>query len=392
MKILLQSTLLTPLDFVEFDSAEWPTLPKKPAPPGTVDEVVGWAHSLNVQGVEFTADHYHIAEITDGVRVTIWNDDPVIHPPGSRYARVWDILFNAPDSALGGAISTHQSEIVYAEPTKFAQLNDSGPVENRVLREWGFFIPPTSNVMHGKEVDDRLHGLHLSTRSIHGWREWTEGLNSSEIENGKIKQQRSQGRFNPAKGTRTYFQRDIERDTEVHVSPEEVAFETAVGTSDTLSQVLDKDETKLVFVFTTSSGEPDTLAWPTGDYRCQLDCVTAGANIVYGLLTVNGGASGHFGRVDTGLENDLETKTQSEAQFSGTGLKLATTGSVSWTSGATTDRFECAIAAKNTNSMMSQETITIEVNTSDSFADGPWPSGGVTIPVLMHSYRTRRVL
>jgi len=390
VKVFLQSTLDVPADWAEHDSTAWASLPKKAEPRGgeTIDDVVGWCHGLNVQGVCFQADHYHVRDIPDGLRVTVWYDDPTLAPK-TRYARVWDILFSASDITLGGAINTRQSEIIYAESVKFAQLNASGPVENSVLREWSLFIPPTSNIMHGKEVDDSLHERHLVVRSIHGWREWTEGLDPSEIENEKVKQQRSQGRFSPAKGTRTYFQRNADEDTDVHTAPHELALETSTTSVTEVQVSLVQEETKLGFVFTTLSVEPNTLAWPTGDYRCQLDCATAGTNIVYGLLQVNAGASGHFSRVNAGLTSDLETKTQSEGQFSGTGLKLATTGSVSWTSGAAADRFECAIAAKNTNTMHGTETLGLDVNTTDSFADGPWVVG-VLGPVAAANYRFRR--
>ena len=89
--------------------------------------------------------------------------------------------------------------------------------------------------------------------------------------------------------------------------------------------------------------------------------------MLYGLTITSGG---HFARVSSGLASELEIKNQVEPRFSGTGLKLATTGSVSWTAGAAGDRFECLVGGLDSFG----GTFTLDLNTSDSFADGPWPA------------------
>src|SRR3990172_8699838 len=102
---------------------------------------------------------------------------------------------------------------------------------------------------------------------------------------------------------------------------------------------------------------------------------TADADITFGLRTA-GSAAGHFARVNSGLTSDLETTTQAEALFSGTGVKTAT---VSWdpSAGSSTDRFECLIAATRAASHGNQ-TLSIDVDnpsadaTNGGIADGPW--------------------
>jgi len=178
MKTFIQWTLGTPQDWEEIDSVDWSRLPKKPDPTisrQTVDETKGWMHCVNIQGSYFSADHYHIQDISNGVRVTIWNDDPIDWPVGKRHARRWDILTLAPDESLGGAINTRQLQTIYAESTIAAEMTN--PAQNTVFLDWTDFVqPPLEEVLHGFEVDQTLHEEHQSIRSVHGWREWGGGI------------------------------------------------------------------------------------------------------------------------------------------------------------------------------------------------------------------------
>jgi len=214
------------------------------------------------------------------------------------------------------------------------------------------------------------------------------GLSAEELDkNLKVKQQRAQGRFSLAEGTRTYFGRDTTRFSGAHSATREDAFETTTGTAADQSVSVNNGVDLLGWIFSTPSGEPSSANWPTGNYRCQLDVTVNGGNDL-GLLTL-GGSDGHFARVNSGISADIETKTQTEAAFTGTGLKLATTGSVSWSAGDSGDRFECLVAVLNPDAHGSNTT-TLELNESDDFADGPWAAGNLSIPVAMHSYRKRR--
>lgn len=386
MKILLQSTLLTPADWVEHDHTDWASLPKKRLPPGTIDDVHGWCHAVNVQGRCFQADHYHVREIPDGLRLTAWNDDPVDYPLGERYARVVDFLFCVPDASLGGAINTRQSQVVFAESGARARMSAA---IGTTFRDWTNFIPPTTDVMHGIQVPDLLHIDHLSIRSSRGWREWTEGLAAEEFDplSGHIKQQRFQGRFLKPDGTRTFFLRVGTRTNDIHAASDELQMQLAAGSPNSVSESTASGSDELSFLFTADDNQPNSAAWPTGVYRCQYDVNSIGADMEFGLLTL-GGSAGHFARINAAVTSDLETKTQTQAAITSTGLQLVDTGSVSWTAGAADNRFEINTVQRNTATMGGPQTITLDTGT-DGFADGPWPAGG---PVLfMNSYRQRRV-
>ena len=89
MKLLVQWTARDPTDWIEIDSREWPVQPKRPVPQagalGARDNTPGHPYRLNVQGVEFTGDHYAVETLPNGdCRVFCWNDDPGDYPPGWR--------------------------------------------------------------------------------------------------------------------------------------------------------------------------------------------------------------------------------------------------------------------------------------------------------------------
>lgn len=387
MKILLQSTLLAPRDWAEHDHTDWAALPKKPPPPGTLDNTLGWCHAVNVQGRCFQADHYHLATITDGVRLKAWSDDPVDYPPGERYARVVDFLFCAPDSRLGGATNTRQTQIVFAESGARARMSEA---IGTTFRDWTAFAPPVTDVMHGIRVTDSLHLDHRAARTPHGWREWTEGLAPDDLdENGHIKMQRSLGRFTPADGTRTYFMQAAARASGVHVATDEVAFETSADSS-SVTENTGSSSDELSFLFTTPTNEPDQGTWTTGVFRCSFDAATVDADMEFGLLTL-GGSAGHFGRVNAALSSEVDTKVQTQAAITATGITVVDTGSVTFGGTTQSDRFEALVVQRNTATMGGPQTVTLTCD-ADGFADGPWPAPVAgAIPVFMQSYRTRRV-
>jgi len=124
----------------------------------------------------------------------------------------------------------------------------------------------------------------------------------------------------------------------------------------------------LGFCFTGPTGGVGDAAWATGTYTAQLDCIAAGSDIRYGVKTIDD-AAGHFARVSTSA--DLETKTDSQTNFTGTGIKVASTGSVSWSAGAATDMWEVLVAVYN-NSTYDNQQMTLEVNEADDVTSGPW--------------------
>lgn len=387
MKILLQSTLQKPQDWDQSDSSDWASLSKKTVPTGgeIIDQTVGWCHGLNVQGRVFQADHYHVAEIVNGVRVTAWNDDPVDYPPGERYARVVDFLSCVADSNLGGAINTRQTQVVFVETIVRARMGDA---IGTTFRRWDEFVPPTSDVMHGIKVSNEKHLDHLAAQTEHGWREWTEGLDPSELdENGRIKQQRPQGRFKPASGTRTYYMQNATRGSGLHGATDDLAFELTPD-SDSVTESTASDSDEITFLFSSPVDEPDQAIWTTGVFRCSFDAATVGSDMEFGLLTL-GGSVGHFGRVSSNLFVETQQKQQTQGAISATGITVVDTGSVTWGGTLQSDRFEATVAQRNTATMGGPQTLTLTCD-ADAYADGPWPIFGA-IPVLVNSYRKRRV-
>ena len=112
--------------------------------------------SLNVQGVIFSADHYHVQSLPDGgIRVTTWNDDPDDFPDGDFTALIADFLPPALDLALGGRTNTRQTF------TTFRGADYANFVE-----------PDEADVRHGVWVEDTKLLEHDKIRSPHDWREW----------------------------------------------------------------------------------------------------------------------------------------------------------------------------------------------------------------------------
>lgn len=389
MKGLVQWTYATPSDWEEFDSSQWGRLPSKPEPVGgeRLDTSPGWVFALNFQGVILKGwDHYHVEHVggdTHHVRVTCWNDDADDHPIGTRHATVWDILCHAPDPTWGGAINTRQTKTIYAE-NGYARSN----LGSQPYQAWTSFVPPKSDIRHGIWVPDP--DAFDNAQTNRGWREWTEGLDLSELDaNGQVKPQRREKadpndpRYLIPDGTKTFYHNSTDLVTGVHSVTASNANElgnTPVGVTTEQSGNVIPTGDALVFVATTGSVEPNETPWPTGNYRAQLDVPTVGGDLTFGLLTL-GASAGHFARVNTGLTSDLETKAQAESAFFGTGLHLATTGSVSWSSGATADRFEILIAAANAASHGNQK-LSLDLGETDDFVDGPWTSAAVVNDVM----------
>ncbi len=372
MKVLIQWAKDNPIDWIEIDSSEWNSLPKKDDPSGqtqTIDGSPGWINRICVQGVEFTADHYAIEEINNGgIRVYSWTDSET-----PRHAEIFEFYPLAPDPALGGAINTRQSiqYFIYRKSTPAG-------VGNTSTSTWDDFIKPNENkTRHGVLLPTDLYEQHEGIRITRGWREWTEGLDKEEIENGQLREQRKIGRYNVPDGTRTYYQ-DMTTLTGVHTGVIDSAQDTLLtlspaGSNSMQGVVVGGGDDMLYFAFTTPVNEPDSDDWPDGVYRCQIDVTSVGAAIVYGVNT-QAGSVGHFARVNSALSSDLETVAQTESDFTGgggTGLKLATTGSTTWTAGDASDRFEVLWAASRPANHGNQR-ITIQVGVADSFVDGPW--------------------
>lgn len=361
-------------DWQWIDSRLWHTLPKKPLPVSgkgqeTIDDKPGWVQAVNIMGMVEMADHIAIEHVHD-TKVILHNFrvDPEDYHEDERIAHVTVFETLAQEfKRFGGAYNTRIRRIVYAGDRVKRPWRDS-EAELRPFRQYR--LPPGSITRHGVWMLDKQWRRHMNALSVKGWRTWTQGLPGREIVHGRLREQRKEGRFVKPDGTRTYYARDTARANGTHVANQENAFETTTGSPTEELVSINQSSDLLAFCMSTPSGEPDSGAWPTGNYRYQIDVTTGTTDINCGLSSV-GGSTGHFARQNSGLTSDLETKAMAESNFNSTGLHLATTGSVSWSSGAASDRFECLVAAENTRSHGARD-IGVTFNETDDFADGPW--------------------
>lgn len=180
MRVLVQWTRSDPDDWQEIDAADWPHLPGRSVPAegqlGGDDDLPGWVHRLNVQGIQFIGDHYAVEHLgPDRCRVTAWFDDPDSYPPDQWQAI--QVTFNPPrrDPQLGGAWNTDQDIVVFAAPGSHWWAM-AGLSEHRV-RPWVEFHPPALSVTrHGIWVTDELNAAHEARLSARGVREWIPDL------------------------------------------------------------------------------------------------------------------------------------------------------------------------------------------------------------------------
>jgi len=341
--------------------ADW-----QPVDAARFGELAGEPIAVCVQGVTLEGfASYAVEPIDDGLRVTGFD---------ASHADVWEFLSLAPDPRFGGALNTRQSRVVYAAGEAYDRIVSLGEIENCVVKQRDELAVPAAEITRpGVVFEDPATARQ--NRRVAGWREWADGLDPSELDrSGRVKPQRAQGRYDVPDGTRTYYGRSSARVNNTYTADQELALETATGSASSVSATVVGQNQEVAFVFSSPTGEPSSAAWPTGTYRAQLDVTAAAADMTYGLRTI-GSAAGCFARASSDLTANHETEPQAEAVFSGTGLKLATTGSVSWSAGSASDRFVVAVAVGNAFQQQIGQTLTLEVNESDDFADGPWPLG-----------------
>jgi len=315
--------------------------------------------------------------MTGIVRVVLWNDDLDDWPVGQRWAR--EVYFHhlAPDSdpRLGGAINTNQTHVIYAESAIKGALEAAyGENPKVVVRDWADFDPRRANPMHGLWVADAAHAGHQKQQAVHGWRTWTEGLDPAELDaQGRVRVQRAVGRYEAAKGTRTYYHNAVALSIPVYAANYENELGLAeAGAANQTTSV--SHQGAFAWAAATPVGEPASAAWPTsGTYRCQIDCVAAGVDLTFGLLN-QGGYMGGFTRLSGALDTELQLIAQSQSAFSGSGLHLASITNPAWTAGASSDHFAIKIAATRPIGHGSQ-TMTLQLGEMDDFVDGPWFAG-----------------
>jgi len=392
MKVLYQWAQKNPTSWQQIDAQDWATLPKHPIPkPGQLggqNNQPGWIRNVSVQGITAEGfDHVAIERITigldEGVNYTTWNDDPDDYPIGERNAIVWTILPLAPDPKLGMAINTRQSCIRYCEGERYDRLLAHSP-QNTTIRPWTEFVPPSNEITrHGVWLADAKLAEHISKapQSEYGWMHWNEHLPDSECELDKkgrrvLKEQRKQGRYKQAEHTITYYQRDTNR-ANLGVYTNEDALETTTAASATETVTTDSNLNR-AWSFGTANPNPGSADWPNGTFHAQLNSTAASSGLTYGISTTEPGVGlgfNGFARAGTGpglSDAFLPTNGNGdENDFSGTGLKLATaTGDAA--AGLTTNVFVVYVTATGDSH---GDAITLTLNTTDSYADGPWSAG-----------------
>jgi len=362
MRVLVQWSYATPTDWEVYDSADWASIPKKAAVQGggPLDGNRGWITALCVQGVVFTGDQYAVEDHGDG-SCTVWlsNDRFGTQAAYTRAVRFYPL---AQDSNFGGAYNTRQVQTIYSNdvatfPT--AVPISSLPTQSETIKRYGVLMP------------DAAFRAHEDQQSKRSWREWLDGLPAAMVENGRLKSQRKLGLYLVPKGTRTYYMSTTPLANGIHTGDHELAMTLAPAGLGVLTSAPITTNGQVAFVGVSPTNEPNSAAWPSGNYRAQIDCITANSDVTYGALTLGSQGLGHFARVNAAITTELQTFPQQEAVFSLTGLRLATTGTVAWTAGTATDRFEVSISADRPTGM-GTSTMSLELGEADDFADGPW--------------------
>jgi hypothetical protein len=350
MRLYVQDAKADPEDWYPVESADWQHLDRKPIPRGgeRLDNRPGWLAGLSCQGVDFSGyDHVTVRDLPEvkGCEISGWLTDPEDQALGAMVAHVWTFLPPAPDPAFRGRLNTRQQVSIFVQPrARSRQALTAAGLAPRALATF----QPSAGARHGIWIPDELWDEHLAARRHHGWREWWGGPpeDVAPYEHHSI----------------TYILRNVALSTGVHAATRENEMNTTAAAVASVNETIGAgDNTR--WVWTSASGSPGSADWANALYSAQLDVSAAGASHTYGMRNQGTGV-GHFGRVNTGLTADLETIQQTQAVFSGTGLKL---GSATWdpAAGASSDRFE--VVASLTATVMSQTT-TFDYNTTDSFA------------------------
>jgi hypothetical protein len=378
MKVLVQWTTAQLSDWEEIDSSSWADTPYRSNPIGApasagVDNRKGWINKINIQGIEFSTDHYAVEDIDrGGIRAYGWNDDPKHTSGAEQYAYVWDIYPLSADAGHGGAINTEQHRTMYWGSGIAERLGrDFGESD----KPWSEFPTPSEVITrHGKELTDQVYQRLYSATTLRGWKEWAESGQN-------VTNQRARGLYSKPSGTKTWFIIDAFLGSSIHSGTADVTsmgfvsgiglqLDSATGTSATVtSPTVQQAEYGIALAITTSATEPNVATWPTGTYRLQLDVTTAGGAFEYGVRDA-GGVSGHFGRVNAGLTASVATVSSVSTLNTGTGIKLMT---ATWTPGGSTqtDRLEVVLAAGRPANH-GNATMAYEVGDTDSFIDAPF--------------------
>jgi len=381
VKIYVQWATLTAVDWIEIDSSQWGSLAKKLEPTGgeTLDENPGWLHQLDIQAVKFSAhDHYWMIDNPDGsVTLKAWSNDPADYAPNEFWGVEWTFHPLAPDLAFGGATNTKQIQKVYAASKAATRFRESLPWED-------FVIPPEAETLHGVWFDESKLAEFDAVLTKHSWRDWGEG--------GKVPGQRELGLWDKPKGTRTVYQRQASTTITAFTAGSDHTLDLTAGTSDqVVSQSLPSGGAWQVSMgFASVASFPGNAQWhdQNGSWREQLDVSAAGGDVTYSMDTFDHSDAGIY-RLNAALSSSVKHfGTSPGGGYTGTGLKMFTTGlgSTDFQAAASDARFAFCIVAKNAAAHGAGQDYTLDMDNSDSFHDGPYnefreAAASVSIPL-----------
>jgi hypothetical protein len=391
MRVLWQPAETEARDFVELASTDWERIEAAPdkSPLTTPGAFV---NSINVQGVVFDdADHYHVEHLpSGGARVWSWWDDPTIWAPLEFRARVVTLENLRPDPLLGGAWNTAQSEVWYGQPGGSVDIRfrGLGPWQSVTFKPWAAFFAdlPAGNIVHGIMLPDPLWVAAQAARTMRGWREWTEGVDSKVIDprTGKVSNRQALlGLRSPKTGTYTRYLGDGVGGIDGHSLDRELTTEESPITAGSLSM-------------TTGKTTAATEAWgwnfgagligggtpgvhPNGLYQAQIDCTLNEGSHVYGIKTLNS-VTGHFGIYNFVGASHTDSWEQTEGTHSGTGVKTCSR-TLNPTDGDEFDLFQAICVIDHPEGHGGGDHVfTLELNEADDLIEGPWdaPSTHVT--------------
>lgn len=179
-----------PAEWESIPASQWASQPNRGVPVGVQggnDNLPGWIHSICIQGVVLANyDHYAVDHYPDGVRATIWTDDPVDFPPEEFAAEVWEFPHLAPDPTMGNVWNTRQRLTVYAAVGARERFL---PMTNIMVdvRDWSEFTEPDPAITrHGVWVEDAKYLQHQNQRSARPWYGWTQGVPQGEHVAGRV--------------------------------------------------------------------------------------------------------------------------------------------------------------------------------------------------------------
>ena len=98
MQVFIQWTRAHPRGWEEFDSSEWDSLPKRPAPVGedVVDDNPGWPMAIRCGKIMLSGfDHYAVEDDGRATRITVWSDDLSDTNPGFTEADACELAAEA---------------------------------------------------------------------------------------------------------------------------------------------------------------------------------------------------------------------------------------------------------------------------------------------------------